>query len=396
MTISVAHITTVDLSLKFLLFNQLRSLQDAGYEITGISAPGPYADELAGADIRHIAVPMRREIAPLADLVSFMRLYKVLRREKFTIVHTHNPKPGLLGQAAARMAGVPVIVNTIHGYYIHDNMLPLQMRFFVFLEKLAAAFSDHILSQNSEDIKLALTNGICNFGKISLLGNGIDISTFSASAVPQAAIERQRANLALNSDTRVVGFVGRLAAKRKGFRDFLAAGQKLLQRMPEDVRFLIIGEPDAGKADAVLPQVAREYGIFDRCIFLGKRPNVELPSLYALMDVLVLPSLFEGVPRALMEATAMQVPIVATDVKGNREVVESGYNGFLVPLGDTDALTSAIQTVLGNPEKARQMGAAGRRIAVERFDERLVFEKVKATYARLLEKKGLTAPASHV
>ena len=188
--------------------------------------------------------------------------------------------------------------------------------------------------------------------------------------MPQAAIERQRANLALNSDTRVVGFVGRLAAKRKGFRDFLAAGQKLLQRMPEDVRFLIIGEPDAGKADAVLPQVAREYGIFDRCIFLGKRPNVELPSLYALMDVLVLPSLFEGVPRALMEATAMQVPIVATDVKGNREVVESGYNGFLVPLGDTDALTSAIQTVLGNPEKARQMGAAGRRIAVEQTPPR--------------------------
>ena len=144
-----------------------------------------------------------------------------------------------------------------------------------------------------------------------------------------------------------------------------------------------------GKADAVEPAVAREYGVETTCIFLGRQPNSELPLLYLLMDVLVLPSLFEGVPRVVMEASAMGVPAIVTDVKGNREAVEHGRNGLLVPFGDVQALAKAIVELVTDKKKALHMGKEGRRIVKERFDEQMVFQRVKDEYARLLIAKGI-------
>jgi glycosyltransferase involved in cell wall biosynthesis len=202
-------------------------------------------------------------------------------------------------------------------------------------------------------------------------------------------LKQKRAELGIPDSAQVVGFVGRLAARRKGFLDFLAAGRKLVRQLP-NIWFLIVGDADHGKPDAVSPDAARDYGIAERCIFLGQRPNAQLPSLYALMDVLVLPSLFEGVPRVVMEASALCVPVVASDVKGNREAVIHGGNGWLAPRGDVAAITSALFAILSAPDQARRMGAAGRQMAIERFDERLVFQRIKAEYSRILQEKGLS------
>ena len=160
------------------------------------------------------------------------------------------------------------------------------------------------------------------------------------------------------------------------------------------IRFLIVGDTDHGRPDAVHPSVAREYGVEQNCLFLGWRPNSELPLLYSLMDVLVLPSLWEGVPRAVMEASAMEVPAVVTDVPGNREAVAHGRNGLLVPVGDVTALASAVLTVLGDRAAAQRMAAEGRTIAEERFDEQQVFARVQTTYARLLAAKRLQRPGT--
>ncbi len=387
----IAHIATLDRSLTSLLLNQLHSLQQIGYEPVGISSPGEEVPVLEAAGIRHISVPITRNITPLADLLSLWHLYQVMRREQFTIVHTHNPKPGLLGQLAARMAGVPIVVNTLHGLYFHDHMHPAWRHFYIVLERIAARCSDIILSQNREDMQTAVKERICPPEKIKYLGNGIDLTRFDPDRFSAEEIARRREELSIPAGVPVVGFVGRLAAKRKGFWDFLAAGQIVSAHHP-DVRFLIVGDADPGKPDAVEPSAAKDYGIAEQSLFLGKRPYEELPLLYKLMDALVLPSLFEGIPRAVMEASAMEVPAVITDVKGNREAVEAGCNGSLVPLGDVSALAEAICELLADPEKAQRMGKEGRRIALERFDERLVFEKVSAEYARLLREKGLPKP----
>jgi glycosyltransferase involved in cell wall biosynthesis len=389
--IKVAHVSTVDSSLRYLLLRQLHSFQRAGYEVVGISAPGPDVPALEAAGVRHIAVPMTRNFTPHADAVSLWRLYRVMRREAFDIVHTHTPKAGLLGQLAARLAGVPVVVNTVHGFYFHDHMHPLKHRFYTAVESIGARCSDTLLSQNREDVRTAVREGVCPAEKIRWLGNGIDLGAFDPDRIARADVEERRGRLGLPPGARVVGFVGRLAAKRKGFLDFLRAAEQVARQVSE-AWFLIVGDADRGKPDAVEPSAAREYGVGERCLFLGQRPNAELPLLYSLMDVLVLPSLFEGVPRVIMETSAMGVPAVATDVKGNREAVEPGRNGLLVPLGDVPALAGAILEVLTDRKKARRMGAEGRRIAAERFDERLVFRKVRSEYERLLRQKGLPVP----
>jgi uncharacterized membrane protein len=131
MTLRVAHITTVDQSLRYLLLNQMRSIAQAGYEVTGISAPGSDVPVIESMGIRHIAVPLTRRLSPLADLRALVQLYRIFRREQFTIVHTHTPKPGLLGQLAARMAGAPVVVNTVHGFYFHEHMPRLWREFYI-------------------------------------------------------------------------------------------------------------------------------------------------------------------------------------------------------------------------------------------------------------------------
>lgn len=391
--IKVLHVTTVAQSLQGLLLNQMRSLQAKGYEVVGLSSPGEEVPALERAGVRHIGVHMSRNVTPLLDLASLAKLYAVMRREAFTIVHTHTPKAGLLGQLAARAAGVPIVVNTVHGFYIHDRMHPVLRGVYIGLEKIAARCSDAILSQNREDMETAVSLGICSPKTIRHLGNGIDLSVFDRDRVTLDDVRGKRRQLGIAPGAKVVGFVGRLAGKRKGFTDFLAACGEVARHCP-NVRVLIIGDADVGKADAVGPSAAEIHGISDQCLFLGSRPNAELPSLYSVMDLLVLPSLFEGIPRVVMEAAAMGVPAVVTDVKGNREAVEQGRNGRLVPLGDRRALADAIIEILTDREKAKRMGEEGHCMARERFDERAVFVKVIHEYSRLLTEKNLRGPAA--
>jgi len=384
--LKIAHVTTVGISLYGLLLNQMRSLREEGYEIVAISSPSSFAPAIEAAGFRHIAIPITRNITPIADLISLWRLWRVMRREGFAIVHTHTPKAGLLGQLAARLAGVPLVINTVHGFYLHSGMGPIARRIYLLLEKLAAACSDRILSQNAEDIETAVRERVCSREKIKLLGNGIDLTRFTPDAVSAEGVQRLGAELGLQYDAPVVGFVGRLAAKRKGFADFLAAAQEISVRVP-DCQFLVVGESDRRKADAVEASAAGAHGIAERCVFAGQRENSELPAFYKFMNVLVLPSIFEGLPRAVMEASAMGVPVVVTDVKGNREAVLDGYNGLIVPLGDLRALAAAIIRVLSDRGLAAQMGVKGRAMALERFDEQAVFAIVKSEYRRLLSQK---------
>jgi glycosyltransferase involved in cell wall biosynthesis len=247
-----------------------------------------------------------------------------------------------------------------------------------------------ILSQNSEDIYTAIALGICTSDKIKYLGNGIDVTRFDRARFDDEVLAHKRLELGLPADSPVVGFVGRLVAE-KGLLDLLRAAQTIRERLPE-VRFLFIGPLDDEKPDAFKPEMAREYGVADACIFTGIRQD--MPELYAVMDVFVLPSHREGFPRSLMEASVMRVPCVATNIRGCREAVLPGRNGTLVPPHDVPALAYAIIELLSNRDKACRLGEEGRRLALERFDEKLVFDKVKAEYLRLLIVKGLPVPES--
>ncbi len=389
-TVKVAHVTTVDLSLRYLLLNQLVSLREAGYEVVGLSSPGPHVAYLEEQGIRHIAVPMARHLTPAADMLALARLYRVMRREQFDIVHTHTPKPGLLGQLAARLAGVPVVINTLHGFYFHDGMRPLTRRFYISMEQIAARCSDVILSQNREDIQTAIHERICPPERIKHLGNGIDLRRFDRARLDARAIEARRRELDLPVDAPVVGFVGRLVAE-KGLLDLLEATRSIRAAVPR-VRFLIVGPVDAERPDALTPAIANRYGAAEICRFTGLRQD--MPELYALMDVFVLPSYREGFPRAPMEASAMGIPCVVTDIRGCREAVVHDENGLLVPPGNAPALAKAVVDLLTDRDRAQGMGRRARQLAQARFDERLVFDRVHAEYQRLGDSARAPASAS--
>jgi lipopolysaccharide/colanic/teichoic acid biosynthesis glycosyltransferase len=385
----VVHVTTVDMSVRHLLLNQLLWLRDAGFDVAAASAPGPDLEPVRRAGVTHFAVPLTRRMTPVADLRACVALWRLFRREHFTIVHTHQVKAALYAQLAARLAGVPIVVNTVHGFYFHDNTPRLKRRAWVRLERVLARLSHALLSQNREDIETAVREGICASDKIAHIGNGIDVRRFDRAAVDADRLEAVRRELGLAAGDQVVGFVGRLV-EEKGVLELFDALRLVRDRFPR-VRLLMIGPVDQDKADAIQPSTADAYGIGDITVFAGYRHD--MPELYALMNVCVLPSHREGMPRSPMEAASMGVPCVATAIRGCREVVRDGETGWLVPVNDAPALAEGIGRILGDAAAAARMAARARSIACGDFDERLVFERVKAAYDRLLQRRTAASPA---
>jgi glycosyltransferase involved in cell wall biosynthesis/ribosomal protein S18 acetylase RimI-like enzyme len=377
--VRVAHVTTVDLSLRFLLRGQLTAIRDAGFEVAGISAPGPWAAGLEADGIRHIPWPhATRAWDPRADGRAFLELVRILRRERFDVLHTHNPKPGILGRVAARPVGVPCVVNTVHGLYAtpHDRAakrLPI-----LALERLAGRFSDLELYQSEEDLAWARRIGLVTPEKSVLLGNGIDVGEFDPAGVDPRRLAALREELGIGESALVVGTVGRLVAE-KGYRELFAAARELRQRR-RDVCFLAVGGPDFDKADAIRAEELDSAQ--ENVIVTGWREDGR--DLLGLMDVFVLASWREGLPRSAIEAAAMGRPLVLTNIRGCREVARDGVEAVLVPPGERAPLCAAIEGLLDDPVRRERMGSAARERAVERFDERRVFGLVIDAYRDLL------------
>jgi glycosyltransferase involved in cell wall biosynthesis/ribosomal protein S18 acetylase RimI-like enzyme len=381
-TFKVAHLTTVDLSLRFLVRPQLLAVVESGGEAVGVSAPGPWVGELEADGIRHVSLTAStRGMSLVNDFKAILQFWRVLRREQFTILHTHNPKPGLYGRILGRLAGVPLVVNTLHGLYATEED-PVAKRAVVYvLEALASRFSDAELLQNQEDLAFCRRTRIIPRGKAHLLGNGVNLERFDRAKVDPATRARIRDEVGAGEGDVVVGMVGRLVAE-KGYPELFEAAT----RLGDGYIVVVVGPADPDKSDALPPEAvtnAREAGVR----FLGMRTDMD--DLYSAMDLFVLPSHREGFPRAAMEAAAMGLPVVATDIRGCRQVVDDGVNGLLIPVRDPAALTGAILKLGGDRELLQTMSEASARIARERFDENEVVRIVMDTYRDGLKAKGL-------
>jgi glycosyltransferase involved in cell wall biosynthesis len=377
----VVHVTTTDMSLRYLVFAQLRAIRDAGGEAIGVSAPGPWVGDLEREGIRHIPLSSStRAMNPRADLRAAKELWRVLRRERPDVLHLHNPKPGLYGRIMGRGARVPIVVHTLHGLYATETD-PWAKRLAVYgLEAIAAGCSDAELVQNPEDLDLLHRWHISP--RARLLGNGVDLVRFDPARFTSEERDAARAALGVAPGTIVIGAVGRLVGE-KGYPELFDAVARLDRRR---YVLVVVGGQDLSKRDALAPHAvdrAQERGV----VFLGHRDDLE--SLYAAMDLFVLASHREGYPRAAMEAAAMGLPLVATDVRGCRQVVDAGRNGLLVPSRDAHALAAAIERIGGAPVGRVEMGRASREIACERFDERAVVCRVLDTYREVAARKGV-------
>jgi len=376
----VVHVTTVDMSLVLLLGPQLRAFARAGMEVVGVSAPGPFVPQLEEWGIPHVPLHhATRSWNAGQDALALAELWRLFRRLRPDIVHTHNPKPGLYGRVAARAAGVPAVVNTVHGLYASPEDSVARRAAVYSVERLASTCSAAELVQNPEDLAVLRRLGVPR-SKTVLLGNGVDLDRFRPP--DDAGVRaRIRSELGIPADAVVVGTVGRLVWE-KGFGELFEAAERVGAHHPAVV-FVVVGADDPQKADSLTPDDLVAAGRRGRLVFTGARDDIE--DLYPAFDLFVLPSHREGFPRAAMEAAAAGLPVIATDIRGCRQAVSHGDTGLLVPLRDPVRLAAAIVELVEDPDLRHRMGAAGRRKAEAEFDERRLVTTTLATYVRVLD-----------
>ena len=376
--------TTTDISLALLLGPQLSAFAEAGYSVIGASAAGPFVAQLQERGIEHVALRhATRAMAPTQDVRALLELRDVFSRLRPDIVHTHNPKPGIYGRLAARAAGVRAIVNTQHGLYALPSDSWRKRAVVYGLERLAAACSHAELVQNRDDLEQLARLGVPR-RRLHLLGNGVDLDRFDRSRVPASRVAELRRDLGAGEGDVVCGAVGRLVWE-KGYREIFAAARRLRQVEPK-ARFVVVGPDDPDKADGI-PSAALAAAEKGGVRFVGHRDDIV--ELYAAMDVFLLASYREGMSRSGMEAAAMELPVVATDVRGCREIVEDGRTGLLVPVRDPEALASAVVTLVADGGRRRAMGRAAGHKARRDFDQRRVIELTLRVYDRLLGERPM-------
>lgn len=378
----VAHVAPTDRIAYLLLRVRLQRLQEAGFEVSVICGEAGYGEQLAECGLRVLHIPFVREIAPWTDLRCLVALRRTLRRERFDIAHSHNPKGTLLGPLAARLAGVPLVVHTVHGFLFNENSQGMHRLAAVGAERWCAHWCDHLLFQSAEDYEYACQYRFKEPGRLHLIGNGIDERRFDRDRYPEAR-QAKRRELGLDDGHLVVGMVARLV-REKGFEEFFAMAGRIAREFPR-ARFLIVGITEIDdQSDAVDPRrLMAEHGVEERCVLLEQRSD--MPELYLCMDVAVLPSHREGIPRALLEAGAMGVPMAASAIRGCREVIVDGETGVLFGLKDVDDFTEKVRSLLGDEGLRKRLGEKGRERILANYTEGLTAGRLVACYRRFLE-----------
>ena len=367
----IGHLTTVDMSLALLLRVELEEALAAGHEVVGLSAPGPYVEQVQRFGVRHVPLTgLTRSWSPRSDARAAAQLYRVLRELDLDVLHTHNPKTGVLGRVLGRLARVPVVVNTCHGLWLKPGD-PFQRRLAVVgVEAVASAFSHAELYQNAED-RQTMSRWVPH-RRARLVGNGTDLALYRPDPVARAEV---RAELGVKDDEVLVGGVGRRVAE-KGLPEYGEAARAL----SDAARFVWVGPADDGRPDALSDD---EAGVE----FVGLRSDMH--RVYAALDVFVLPSHREGFSRSGMEAAATGLPMVLSDIRGCREIAVDGEHGLLVPPADPAALTAAVRRLVDDPALRARLGAAARDKALREFDQREVARVSRQTYAAVARRRRL-------
>lgn len=325
-----------------------------------------------------IIIPeLGREINPLADLKVLYKLYRLMRRERPQVVHTHTAKAGFVARLAARLAGVPVVVHTFHGHVFHSYFNPFKTRLFILIEQVMARLSDQIIAISPRQRQEILEFGIASPGKILIIPLGFELEPFLNCGNSKGQL---RAELDLPNNVKLVGIVARLTAV-KNHRLFIEAAAQVVQHC-SDVRFLIVGD---GELRAQLAQQVKELGLGQVVHFLGWRQD--LPTIYADLDLVALTSHNEGTPVTLIEAQAAGCAVVATAVGGVPDIVADGETGYLVPPGDAGKLSDAILNALSGD--LHRMGQAGQQAVKDKFVVNRLVRDVETLYYNRLRAKGL-------
>ena len=378
----IIRTSTIPLSLDLFCRGLFRDLS-SHYEIVALSSPLPELESIRKREgVRTIAVPMQRKITPLHDLVSLSRLIKVFRRERPDMVHSITPKAGLLSMMAAWLTRVPVRVHTFTGL-IFPYEKGWKRWLLMTTDRITAACATHVIPEGN-GIKDDLIRFKITRKPLHTLGNGnirgIDLQYYvQTEEILRKGAELRKA-FSIPDDAFVFVFVGRLD-RDKGIDELVQAFLKLEQDRPE-VHLLLAGaeEPD-GKA---IQDATRKIISASGHIHLSDGWQADVRPWYAAADALVHPSRREGFPNVVIEAGAMELSSIVTDINGSREIVSDGQNGRIVPAQDPDALCEAMRFFVEQPEACRKMAATARELAA-RYEQGYVRHCLDVFYREVLK-----------
>ena len=376
----VCQLCAVDFTVKHFLSALIDGMRARGWDVTTVCSDGLLVPQLRAAGLRMETITIDRGLNPFKHTRALVRLVELFRRERFDVVHAHTPIAALLGRIAARIAGTPMIVYTAHGFYFHDDMQAVKKAVFIGLERFAGKMTDLLFTQSTEDAAAAVAYRFLAAANVVAIGNGVDPARFVAG--DDETQRRMRASLKIPDTAIAIGMVGRLVAE-KGYREFFAAAAHVAQARPE-VFFVVVGDrlPSDHASPVTIELEQARIALGARLIVTGLRDDI--PDILAALDIFTLPSYREGMPRTIIEAMMMALPVVATNIRGSREEVVDGETGLLVPVRDASALADALLRLVDDAAERRRMGEAGRERALALFDEStIVARQIAEIRARL-------------
>ena len=370
----VIRISTIPMSLDVLLQGQLRMLAEH-YEVVGVSSPGADLEKVEKREgIRTLAVPMERKIAPFKDLVSLIRLIRLFHREKPWMVHSITPKAGLLAMMAAWICRVPVRVHLFTGL-VFPTTTGLKQKILMATDKLTCACATRVIPEG-KGVKRDLEQFNITSKPLEIIGNGningIDLEYFARTAEVEEKAQAYR-----KKDTTTFCFVGRMV-RDKGINELVVAFEKLHQAHP-DTRLLLVG-PFEDALDPVLPETKRMIEQHAAIEWMGWQKDIR-PFL-AASDVFVFPSYREGFPNVVIQAGAMGLPCLVTDINGCNEIIEEGVNGCIIPSQDQQALYEAMEKLLDTELRETLRQQARPQIA-NRYDRKVLWKELLQFYRSL-------------
>jgi glycosyltransferase involved in cell wall biosynthesis len=358
----------------------LSALDDYGVDLITGPALGPEGSLMERALANNISVKivpeLRRNINPMLDMIAFFKLFRMLKRNGYTIVHTHSSKAGILGRMAAFCAGIPYVVHTIHGLPFHEYQNRFINHVYVFLERACARLSTCVITVCPEMTKKALAKGIGRKEQYETVWSGIECAPYKTLIERTDTLIRERFHIA--PDAIVIGKIARLF-HLKGHCYLIDAAEKIIRQYPETI-FLLVGD---GILRESLEKRVQVLGISKNFIFAGLVAPREIPRYINAMDIVVHLSLREGLPRVVPQAFLLKKPVVAYDIDGAKDIIDKGINGFLIKPKVIDELSEKIGSLVLNSELRRTMGNKGAEKAWKLFPHQLMVAHLDTVYKRL-------------
>ncbi|NLV51709.1 MAG: glycosyltransferase family 4 protein [Bacteroidales bacterium] len=369
MTKKIVRAATIGMSLNIFCKDVLKGLKEEGYEVLALSSPDEDLKELGEREgVRTIGIPMERHVSPLKDFVSLVRLVCVLRREKPDMVHSMTPKAGLLCMMASWFARVPVRIHTFTGL-VWPTATGLSRQILMMTDKMTCACATHVIPEGEgvkQDLQRSITRkpmNVLGYGNV----RGVDLEYWKRRE------EKEKTSVF------TFVFVGRIV-KDKGMNELIPAFVRLNQTYQE-ARLLLVGPSE----DELGPVSCETKQLIDTCEAIeavGSQTDVR--PFYEQSDVLVFPSYREGFPNVVLEAGAMDLPSIVTDINGSREIITHHENGLVIPSHDEQALYEAMEWMMTHSEERRLMAEKARPMVASRFEQGFVRQCLKDFYKEVL------------